>query len=529
MATEEMNAGEIPAEETAAEDEAAMEAAKAAEKAEKEAAKAAAKAEKEAAKAAAKAEKEAARAARAEERSAQREEKKVARQAAAEERSEQKAAKQAEREAAAAQKKADQEAAAQEKPEKPEKRSKSKKAAAQEAAAEEEAESPAVSPPASVAPEADAASATSEAEAERPSVLPAKLGKEKKPRKAKKVKLSSAKGVRRAIRPIRSRTQQTTARLIWAVFGMALVIVAIVGFWLVISNQEDSTEVEVLVAAADLTEGNFVGYEDISMATIDIQGGSLAYLPSSNLDSLVGRVILRNVAQNTNLSLDMFGSSIIDDESSQGSEVVFELEFPSEATLDPIGINPGDRVVILIGQAELPERFAFEVVDVEAATENSISLEGSLDYQYWWEQALGRYKSQEAGVVFEINRVPDQSVPQLCWRERYRQIYQVENLPRDEYAQLMDELGCPEYFLESGAGIPIPPPDPDPDDTTDPETDGTTPSESVADRLERDRYRTDRQVPDEINNPAPTDGGGGDLGDLGDLGIDLSGIGFPEE
>ena len=522
MATEEMNAGEIPAEETAAEDEAAMEAAKAAEKAEKEAAKAAAKAEKEAAKAAAKAEKEAARAARAEERSAQREEKKVARQAAAEERSEQKAAKQAEREAAAAQKKADQEAAAQEKPEKPEKRSKSKKAAAQEAAAEEEAESPAVSPPASVAPEADAASATSEAEAERPSVLPAKLGKEKKPRKAKKVKLSSAKGVRRAIRPIRSRTQQTTARLIWAVFGMALVIVAIVGFWLVLSNQEDdSTEVEVLVAAADLTEGNLVKYEDISIATIDIQDGSLAYLPSSNLDSLVDRVILRNVAQNTNLSLDMFGSSIIDDESSQGSEVVFELEFPGEATLDPIGINPGDRVVILIGQAELPERFAFEVVDVEAATESTISLEGSLDYQYWWEQQLGQYEGQE-GVVFEINRVPDQSVPQLCWRERYRQIYQIGQLPtRSDYEQLIEELGCPEYFLESGDGAPVLIPDP--------ETDGTTPSESVAERLESNRYTADRQVPNEINNPVETGGGGGDLGDLGDLGIDLSGIGFPEE
>ena len=528
MTTEDMNAGEIPEEGTAAEDEAAMEAAKAAEKAEKEAAKAAAKAEKEAAKAAAKVEAEAARAARAEERSAQREEKKVARQAAAEERSEQKAAKQAEREAAAAQKKADQEAAAQEKPEKPEKRSKSKKAAAQEAAAAEEAESPAVSPPASVAPEADAGSATSEAEEERPSVLPAKLSKEKRPKKAKKVKPSSTKGIRRAIRPIRSRTQQTTARLIWAVFGMALVIVAIVGFWLVISNQEDSTEVEVLVAAADLTEGNFVGYEDISMATIDIQDGSLAYLPSSNLDSLVGRVILRNVAQNTNLSLDMFGSSIIDDESSQGSEVVFELEFPSEATLDPIGINPGDRVVILIGQAELPKRFAFEVVDVEAATENTISLEGSLDYQYWWEQQLDQYKAQE-GVVFEINRVPDQSVPQLCWRERYRQIYQVEALPRDEYVQLMDDLDCPEYFLESGAGAPIPTPEPDPDDTTDPETEGTTPSESVADRLENERYIEDRIVPDEINNPVETGGGGGGEGGLGDIFGDDGFPGFPEE
>ena len=506
MTTEDMNAGEIPEEGTAAEDEAAMEAAKAAEKAEKEAAKAAAKSEAEAAKAA-----------RAEERAAKREERKATKQAAAEERSEQKAAKQAEREAAAAQKKADQEAAAREK---------SEKAAAQEAAAAE-AESPAVSPPASVAPAADADSATSDAE-ERPSVLPAKLSKEKRPKKAKKVKPSSAKGIRRAIRPIRSRTQQTTARLIWAVFGMALVIVAIVGFWLVISNQEDSTEVEVLVAAANLTEGEFIGYDDISFATIDIQDGTLAYLPSSNRDSLVGRVILRDVAQDTNLSLDMFGSSNIEEEVLQESEIVFELEFPSEVTLDEAGVSAGDRVVILVGNAESPSRLAFEVVDVETSTENSISLEGSLDYRYWWQQQLAQYENQE-GIVFEITRVPDPSVPQLCWRERYRQIYQIQPLSRSDYEQLIEELSCPEYFRQSGAGAPIPTTEPITDGTTEPGADGTTPSESVAERLERDRYIADRLVPDEINNPVATDGGDGGLGGLEDLGIDLSGIGFPEE
>ncbi len=503
MTTEDMNAGEIPEEGTAAEDEAAMEAAKAAEKAEKEAAKAAAKSEAEAAKAA-----------RAEERAAKREERKATKQAAAEERSEQKAAKQAEREAAAAQKKADQEAAAREK---------SEKAAAQEAAAAEEAESP----PASVAPAADADSATSDAE-ERPSVLPAKLSKEKRPKKAKKVKPSSAKGIRRAIRPIRSRTQQTTARLIWAVFGMALVIVAIVGFWLVISNQEDSTEVEVLVAAANLTEGEFIGYDDISFATIDIQDGTLAYLPSSNRDSLVGRVILRDVAQDTNLSLDMFGSSNIEEEVLQESEIVFELEFPSEVTLDEAGVSAGDRVVILVGNAESPSRLAFEVVDVETSTENSISLEGSLDYRYWWQQQLAQYENQE-GIVFEITRVPDPSVPQLCWRERYRQIYQIQPLSRSDYEQLIEELSCPEYFRQSGAGAPIPTTEPITDGTTEPGADGTTPSESVAERLERDRYIADRLVPDEINNPVATDGGDGGLGGLEDLGIDLSGIGFPEE
>ena len=464
MTNEEMNAEKTPSEGTRAEKKAAIDAAKAAERAEKEAARAAAKAEA-----------EAARAAKDEERAAQKEQKKAAKQAEA------------------AQKKA------------------AKKAPAQEVAAPQEADAPE-----SVMHEAGDGHAADDHpgsdHAEEADALPAKLGKEKKPRKAKKVKPSSAKSVRRAIRPIRSRSQQTTARLIWAVFGMALVIVAIVGFWLVISNQEDSTEVEVLVAAANLAEGEFIEYDDISSATIDIQDGTLAYLPSSNLDSLVGRVILRDVAQDTNLSLDMFGSSNIEEEVLQESEIVFELEFPSEVTLDEEGVSAGDRVVILIGNAESSGRLAFEVVDVEASTEGSISLEGSLDYQYWWQQQLERYENQE-GIVFEIDRVPDPSVAQLCWRERYRQIYQIQALPRSEYAQLIEELGCPEYFLESGAGAPIP--------TTQPSTEGTTPAESVADRLERDRYIADRLVPDEINNPVDTGGGAGGDDLFGDLGIEF--------
>ena len=474
-----MNAEKNPSKGTRAEKKAAIDAAKAAERAEKEAAKAAAKAEA-----------EAARAAKDEERAAQKEQKSAAKQAAA-------AHKKAAKKAPAQEVAAAQEAVA---PESAMHETEADHAASDHAASDHAASDHAVSdhPGSDHAEEADA--------------LPAKLGKEKKPRKAKNVKPSSAKSVRRAIRPIRSRSQQTTARLIWAVFGMALVIVAIVGFWLVISNQEDSTEVEVLVAAGNLAEGEFIGYDDISMATIDIQDGTLAYLPSSNLDSLVGRVILRDVAQDTNLSLDMFGSSNIEEEVLQGSEIVFELEFPSEVTLDEDGVSAGDRVVILIGNAESPRRLAFEVVDVEASTESSISLEGSLDYQYWWQQQLERYENQE-GIVFEIDRVPDPSVAQLCWRERYRQIYQIQPLPRSEYAQLIDELACPEYFLESGAGAPIP--------TTQPSTDGTAPSESVADRLERDRYIADRLVPDEINNPVATGGGAGGDDLFGDLGIEF--------
>ena len=502
MTNEEINAGQTPPGGRRAEDRAAMEAAKAAEKAEKEAARAAARAEA-----------EAARSARAEERAVRKEQRNAAREVAAAERTEQKTAKRAEREAAAAQKKAAKEASAQE------------VVAGAPASVMHEADAdPAVADPA-IAGHAsfDQASAdpagADHVQAEEPVALPAKLSKEKKPRKSKKVKLSSAKSVRRAIRPIRSRSQQTTARLIWAVFGMALVIVAIVGFWLVLSNQEDSTEVEVLVAAANLTEGNFLEYDDISFATIDIQDGTLAYLPSSNRDSLVGRVILRDVAQDTNLSLDMFGNSNIEDDVFQESEIVFDLEFPGQVTLDENGISAGDRVVILIGQAQSPGRLAFEVVDVETSAESTISLEGSLDYQYWWQQQLAQYENQE-GIVFEILRVPDPSVAQLCWRERYRQIYQIQALPRSDYEQLIDELECPQYFKESGSGGTFVP-------TTAIGEDEAPAAGSVAGRLESDRYTADRLVPDEINNPVASGGGGGGGSDpLGDLGIAFPS--FPE-
>ena len=507
MTNEEINAGQTPPGERRAEDKAAMKAAKAAERAEKEAARSAARAEA-----------EAARAARAEERAARKGQRNAAKQVAVSERAEQKTAKRAEREAVAAQRKAAKEASAQE-----------VVAEGAPASVMHEAADPAVADHAETGhaetahADFDHASAdhagADHAETEEPTALPAKLSKEKKPRKSKKVKLSSAKSVRRAIRPIRSRSQQTTARLIWAVFGMALVIVAIVGFWLVLSNQEDSTEVEVLVAAANLTEGNFLEYDDISFATIDIQDGTLAYLPSSNRDSLVGRVILRDVAQDTNLSLDMFGYSNIEDDVFQESEIVFDLEFPGEVILDEDGINAGDRVVILIGQAQSPGRLAFEVVDVETSAESTISLEGSLDYQYWWQQQLARYENQE-GIVFEILRVPDPSVAQLCWRERYRQIYQIQALSRSDYEQLIDELECPQYFKESGAGTAFAPAPAIGEDEA-------PAAGSVAGRLESDRYTADRLVPDEINNPVASGGGGGGGSDpLGDLGIAFPS--FPE-
>ncbi len=468
---------------------------------------------------------EVAKAARAEEKASARAARKADRDKTGAEKAEQRATKKAEREAVAAQKKAEREAtkevAAQEKAEKEAAlkatAAKKARAAEKEEVAAKEATG-AVS--ASSAGEADAEETSTgfvSVPSEPSSSLPAKVVKEKKPRKAKNTKSSSAKGIRRAIRPIRSRSQQTTARLIWAVFGMALVIVAIVGFWVVLSSQEDNTEVDVLVAGADLTAGEFLSSSDVVVVTIDIGDGELAYMLSSSIDSLLGRVILRDVGQGTHLSLDMFGSVPIEEVFNVESETNFPLNFPGGVTV-PEGTAAGDRVVIFVKQGDGVAKFAFEVVDLVAVEGNTVSLQGSYEDRAWWDANLDSYSNQE-GVTFELEIV-NREIPQLCWRERFRQIYNIQALPIEEYRQLESELGCPWGVAEgTGGGID--------DGEAETATTSSLPADSVAGRLENERFETQRTVPNEINNPTPTEGGGGG-GDnpLGELGIDFPA--FPE-
>ena len=490
------------------------------------------------------AEAEAARAARAEEKALARAARKADREKALAEKAEQRAIRKSEREVVTAQKKAERDAAkevaAQEKAE----RDAAKEVAAQEKAEKEaalkaaEAKKAKATEKEEVAAKEGAVSASSAGEAdaketgtgfvsapsEPSSSLPAKVVKEKKPKKAKSIKSSSAKGIRRAIRPIRSRSQQTTARLIWAVFGMALVIVAIVGFWVVLSGQEDDTEVDVLVAAIDLTEGNFLLGSDVAVVTLDIGDGELAYMLSSSLNSLVGRVILQDVGQGTHLSLDMFGSVPIEEVFNVESETNFPLNFPSEVTV-PEGTAAGDRVIIFIRQGDRVEKFAFEVVDLVAVEGNTVSLQGSYEDRAWWDANLDNYKGQE-GVTFELEIV-NREIHHLCWRERFRQIYNIQALPIEEYTQLVNELRCP-WGVADGTGGDI---DDEGIDDGEAEPASTSlPADSVARRLENERFETQRIVPNEINNPTPTESGGGGGGDggnpLGELGIDFPA--FPE-
>ena len=452
---------------------------------------------------------EVAKAAKAEEKAAKREAQKAAQEAAAAKRAEKKAAKQAKRGAESAQKK-------------------TRKQAAKESDEDDSGAADGQSE--------GAAPSAAQGETKETDALPAKVVKGKKPKKSRQAKSSSPKEIRRAISPIRSRSQQTTARLIWAVFGMALVIVAIAGFWFVLNSQEDTTEIEVLVTARQLTPGNLLESEDVEIQTIDLKDSTLSYVPASELGTLVGQTILHEVDQGDQLTFGMFVDSPFgarDGEEGEGSdvqnEIEFKLEFPGPVTFPEEGVSFNTRVVIYAVQSG--SKFAFEVVDIarggdiEAGGENEIYLRGSYEYRAWWEENFTEaYSNQEGGVSFELEipRPADPSIDTLCWRERFRTIYKVGALSPEEYRELIDQLECPESFLgglpegpssttegddtEPGADVPETP-------STEPGTPGTEgddtePDEqpNIVERLRSERFSEDRDVPDEFIAPAAPSG-----------------------
>ena len=387
---------------------------------------------------------------KADKKAAKKEAQKAAREAAAAERAEQKAAKKAEREEEVAQKKAKK---------KPAKRPAKKKAA------ETEATDDAVEQGAERLDEAASADAPAESQETTSSTLPAKVEKEKKPKKARQTKAKASKEVRRAIRPIRSKSQQTTARLIWAVFGMALVIVAIVGFWVVLSNQDDSTEVTLLVTANDLTAGEFLAFEDIAFLTRDDDGTT--YLSAGNENDLIGRVILQDVPENTPLGLFMLGEVVVSSFEAEDSEseITFPLELPGGGQESAAAINAGDRVVIYVTQSGSEsgsdDKDVFDVVDV-AAFESSISIEGSYEDRGEWERRLSNYRGTGEGnsYQFELERVDSANSPYHidCFKARFGNIYGFDTTVPG-YPVVRELADCPPEWLSGSA------PSPEPSDT----------------------------------------------------------------
>lgn len=177
-------------------------------------------------------------------------------------------------------------------------------------------------------------------------------------------------------------------------------------------------------------------------------------------------------------------------------------------------------MVIAIKQGESPDKFIFEVIDVASAEGGTIEIKGSYERRQWWDRNLSMYKEQE-GITFELE-VVSRVIPQLCWRERFRQIQGIAALPRDEYLQLINSLECPSHFANAATGE---------SESSGTDTVSTLPGDSVVERLENKRFSSDREVPSEFVNPAPIADGaeadGADESSLGDLGFSLPS--FPSE
>ena len=291
-----------------------------------------------------------------------------------------------------------------------------------------------------------------------PAVVEAETAKSPKRRRSpkitslRKIAKKEGKGIQRSIRPIRSRTQRTTSRLIWAVFGMALIIVSIVGFWIVLSDANDTepATLEVYVTNRDIEEGELLSLDALTILELEVEG--INHVPISQAQDIVNRRVLSPIPSETPLTLGVLGEVPQSDVAAADYEITLSLG--SDRTTVSSNLFMGDRVVLLAIPNEMPEiKFAVEVVEIFALSGggdesggSGIVLKVTFDERAWWESLIQRYIDLE-GISWEFERIADDN-NELCWRERYRFTYQIEALSTEDYRSLLAELDCPVEWVE---------------------------------------------------------------------------------
>ncbi len=398
-----------------------------------------------------------------------------------------------------------------------------------------EAVAPAMPPPPAAASAQSSASgvpATSSpqpatAQAASPAVVKAEVVEQsKKSRLGQTVSLrrraaKEGKGVQRSIRPIRSRSQQTTSRLIWAVFGMALVIVAVVGFWIVLSsaNEEEPTTVEVFVTTRALEVNEFLALDALKVVELEVEG--INHVPASQSEDIIGRRVILPVPAEVPLTLGALGGL----PEIEGGANLKEFNLSGEI-IGNTEIEAGDRVVVLAVPGEATDKFfAVEMVDVFEVGEQGIIIQVSLERRAWWENLVAQY-SELDGVSFAFEEVDTVNHP-LCWRERYRFVYQIEALSTEEFRALLAELECPPEWLDDAlANRPTGGDGGDPffgvPGTDEPEEEAG----SISENLEENRYSSNAP-PDDLTDLLATEdegstgSGGGGGGGGGIPGFDI--------
>ncbi len=267
--------------------------------------------------------------------------------------------------------------------------------------------------------------------------------------------VKQGRGVQRSIRPIRSRSQQTTSRLIWAVFGMALVIVSVVGFWLVLERADDEEPdiSEVFVTTRALEPGDFLESDALRVESIEV--GELSHVLASQLNDVLGRRVVAPVGSDELLTLGVLGE--VPNTAELENEYLFEVTLASGATV-PEGLVANDRVVVLIRVDERPDKlYALEVIDVFEVGESAVTIKITFEQRAWWQEVLEKYNELEGGISMEFEVVDTVQNPR-CWLERYRTVYEINHLQREGIdgsgnevtilSGVLDGYECPTDWLD---------------------------------------------------------------------------------
>ena len=271
----------------------------------------------------------------------------------------------------------------------------------------------------------------------------AKPAKKSGGKKLIKLTSKSDKPVHRTIRPVSSRGQRTTERLIWGVFGMALIIVAVVGIWVALSsaNDEDPVVSKVLVAARSLPVGHQLAEGDWTVLERDVT--DINHVLELAKEDVRNRVVTRAVDEGELLTLGHLGAKPrVPDEvpdNPNPSDYQVNLSHPSGSSFAN-EVSEGDRVVLLAVPAGSYRKYAITVVEVAGLPESGgVTIDVTFAERAWWQKLLSEY-GQLADITFEFEAI-ENGHDALCWQERYRFIYDLN--PHPNFPALLDELGCP--------------------------------------------------------------------------------------
>lgn len=134
--------------------------------------------------------------------------------------------------------------------------------------------------------------------------------------------------------PVKRRRRPTMYAL-----GVALLVVGALGAWWI--TERLSTTSQVVVAAADVPEGQVITTEDLTTSDVNVPSGS-AVIAGSDLDSLVGQRATTSLEEGALLSPSQISAAALPGE---GTAIVGIKVVPGQIPIQ--NVDPGDAIQIV--------------------------------------------------------------------------------------------------------------------------------------------------------------------------------------